>query len=138
MTDLELYERARTTRPFIFVSGPMAKEPYVGPRRAMEFAARLWRAGWHPFVPHLNALWELSQGELEPGSVDGVGGWLDYDFSAMTRCDAQTRISGASSGSDRETALAKATHKLILTPEQALRGPKEFLIWDVRGHWRRA
>lgn len=138
MTDLGLYERARISRPWIFVSGPMGKEPYLGPRRAMQFAAQLWHVGWHPFIPHLCSIWEMVQGELESGNLDGVGGWLDYDFSAMSRCDAQTRLPGASSGSDRETALAQATRKLILTPEEALRGPQEFLVWndELGGEWR--
>lgn len=123
MTDLELAIRAQGCRPWVYISGPMTRQPYIGPRDAMAFATRAWRAGWHPILPQLCSLWEMSAGPLDPDSVDGVTGWLEYDFSLLTRCNAIVRLPGVSSGADREIALASALNLKILTMDEVLRGP---------------
>jgi hypothetical protein len=132
MTDADLY-RSGAMRPRIYVSGPMAKTPYVGPRAALLLARRLWIAGWHPVVPHMNALFEMVAGPLDPNSADGVGGWLEYDFSMMVGCVAIVRVGGAlldvaSSGADRELALAKLMGIRILDESTALLGPAKARI----------
>ena len=134
MTDLELYTRGEK-RPRIYVSGPMAKAPYTGPRAALILAYKLWLCGWHPVVPHLNALFEMVTGPLDPSSPDGVGGWLEYDFSMMADCTFIVRVTSggmadsASSGTDRELDLAALMQIMALTEEQALQGAE---------YWRRA
>lgn len=128
MTDLELYQAA-LRRPRIYVSGPMAKAPYTGPRAACLLAQKLWRVGWHPIVPHLNALFETAAGPLEPGNPDGIGGWLAYDFSMMVdtpylcTVDSEGMAEIASSGRDREVALARMIGTIVLSEAQALKGP---------------
>jgi hypothetical protein len=108
----------------------MAKAPYVGPRAALLLAQKLWIAGWHPIVPHLNALFELTTGPLDPSSDDGVGGWLEYDFSMMLDCAAIVRVGGEmlgipSSGTDREFALAYWLNMKVLDEATALLGPEQ-------------
>jgi hypothetical protein len=128
VTDLDLLRKG-ARRPRIYVSGPMAKAPYTGPRAAFSLARELWLVGWHPIVPHANALFETSSGPLDTSSVDGCNGWLEYDFSMLADSEAIVRVSRdgmgliASSGTDREHALAHEISLLILTEEQALRGP---------------
>jgi hypothetical protein len=130
--DLDLYHRG-TKRPRIYVSGPMAKAPYTGPRAAFSLARELWLVGWHPVVPHANALFETSAGPLDPSSPDGCTGWLEYDFSMMCDCAAIVRVTrdgmGAipSSGTDREHELARLTNMLRLTEAEALLGPPAWL-----------
>lgn len=127
MTDLDLYLRGEK-RPRIYVSGPMAKAPYTGPRAAFLLAQRLWKVGWHPIVPHANAAFELAAGPLDPASQDGIGGWLEYDFSMMVDCVAIVRVTSggmqgvASSGTDREFALAAELGLCVLTEAEALLG----------------
>lgn len=130
MTDYQLYQRG-LARPRIYVSGPMAKAPYTGPRAAFLLAQKLWRAGWHPIVPHANAAFELAAGALDPASEDGIGGWLEYDFSMMgdvcflVRITSEGMVDVPSSGTDREVALANhgGVGITVLTEEQALLGP---------------
>jgi len=108
-----MYTKTGAERPWIYVSGPMRGAPGdVGPwlncRVGMDTGKRLWNAGWHPVVPMLNAFWEMSVGALTPGHDDGASGWLEFDFSYITRCDALLRLPGKSEGADREVALALA------------------------------
>jgi len=127
VTDLDLYN-AGCRRPRIYVSGPMAKAPYTGPRAAFLLAQKLWAAGWHPIVPHANSAFELATGPLDTTSADGIGGWLEYDFSMMADSSFLVRVTSEgmadvpSSGTDREIALAALTGIRVLTEEQALRG----------------
>lgn len=133
ITDLDLYLRGEK-RPRICVSGPMAKAPYTGPRAAFLLAQRLWKAGWHPIVPHGCAMFETITGPLDPASEDGIGGWLEYDFSMMVDCVAIVRVTSggmegvASSGADREFALADKLNLLALSEEEALLGPEACFV----------
>lgn len=117
-----------TTRPTIYVAGPMTTGdksvgPYAPIGDAARVAKRLWDAGWAPFVPQLNATWEMVVGPLIPG--EKAGGWLEYDFQWLGKCDAFYRIPGQSSGADQEEALAREwTLKLFVTEaerEEALK-----------------
>lgn len=134
MTDLELYDRG-SRRPRIYVSGPMAKAPYTGPRAAFLLAKELWLVGWHPIIPHTCAMFETTTGPLDPESPDRIGGWLEYDFSMMADCAFIVRVTREgminipSSGTDREHAVAAVMQIMALTEEQALQGAE---------YWRRA
>lgn len=130
MNDIELYRKG-LARPRIYVSGPMAKAPYTGPRAAFQLAQKLWQCGWHPVVPHGNALWEVATGPLDPSSEDGCGGWIEYDFSLLGDCMYIVRVGGEmlaipSTGTDREHAVADHEGIIALTAEQCLLGA---------GHW---
>lgn len=131
--DLQFLLRAKEHRVWLYVSGPMTKQPYIGPRDAMALGVRLWRAGWHPIIPQLCSLWEMSAGPLDPVSTDGVCGWMEYDMSLLSKCQAIVRLPGASSGADREVAVARdpSVDALLLSIEDALRGPDEFFVFDV-------
>jgi len=137
--DLQFFRHAREHRAWLYLSGPMAKQPYIGPRDAMALGTRLWRAGWHPVIPQLNALWEMSAGPLDPVSADGVCGWIEYDMSLLSKCQAIVRLPGVSSGADRETAVAQdpSVGILLLSIEDALCGPDEFFDYDSRLGWKR-
>ncbi len=141
--DLQFLRRSQEYRPWVYLSGPMAKQPYIGPRDAMALATRLWRAGWHPVLPQLCSIWEMSAGPLDPVSADGVCGWMEYDMSLLSRCQAIVRLPGVSSGADREITVAQdpSVGILLLSIEDALRGPDEFFVYDSRAHaedrWRR-
>lgn len=140
--DLDLYRRG-TQRPRIYVSGPMAKAPYTGPRAAFILAKKLWLVGWHPVVPHGNALFECATGPLDPASVDGIGGWLEYDFSMMVDCVAIVRVSSEgmdtipSSGTDREHGVAGLTSMWAFTEAEALLGAQHWLDQGMPLHVQR-
>lgn len=144
VTDLDLYRRG-AARPRIYVSGPMARAPYTGPRAAFLLAQKLWDAGWHPIVPHGNVTGELVVGTLDADSADGCGGWLEYDFSMMADCCFLVRVTSEgmedipSSGTDREIALAQepTVGITVLTEAQALMGPACWWpqAYDVTGHF---
>ena len=66
---------------------------------AARVAKALWKAHFLPFLPHLNAVWEMCSGHLDDR---GEEGWLDYDFQWLEACEAIVRIPGHSPGADRE------------------------------------
>lgn len=116
--DRESYHKSRTTRPWLYVSSPMrgkwGDSPWVNCHRGILVATTAWHAGWHPIAPQLNGFWEMISGALDVHNADGAAGWLEYDFSFLTRCDALYRIPGESEGADREVALMEQHRKLVL------------------------
>lgn len=144
MNDWNRYVQAQTTRPWLYIAGPMmgkaGDSQWLNCQRGMLVAAVAWHAGWHPICPHLNGAWEMVLGKcLDEKATDGAGGWLDFDFSYLTRCDALYRIPGPSSGADREVVLMDAVGKLVLhgpaepTVEEFPR-PQDYLVYHS-GLW---
>jgi hypothetical protein len=95
-------------RPKIYIAGPMTTlapgnpGPYLCVPQACILAAQLWEQGWHPEIPHLNVLWEMT------GKAPFRGGeWLEYDFQKILDCQAVIRIPGDSHGGQREEELAE-------------------------------
>lgn len=114
-------------RPILYISGPMRGSPEdAGPwencRRGMLAAQLAWRAGWLPFCPMLNAVWEMVAGVLEPGANDGASGWLKYDFAIVGNSAAICRLPGYSSGGDREVAVAHEIGVAVFVPDCDERG----------------
>ena len=100
-------------RPRIYVAGPMTSNKVLGPYTPIGDAARiaslLYAAGWLPFVPQLNSLWEIVCGPLD--DTKPAGGWLDYDFGWLDVCHAIYRMPGDSDGADQETTRARIACK---------------------------
>ena len=69
-------------------------------RLAIDAADTLLKAGFAPFVPHLNYTWDI----VYPHSYHT---WLDWCMEWVVACDCLLRIHGISPGADAETALAK-------------------------------
>ncbi len=122
MSDNDRYGTAARTRPWLYISGPMrgkwGDSPWVNCYQGIKAAHLAYHAGWHPVCPMLNGFWEMVVGALDPTATDGAGGWMDYDISCLTRCDALLRLPGASEGADREVAVMEEQNKLsIILPE---------------------
>lgn len=118
MNDRDRYWQAMSRRPWLYISGPMrgkwGDSPWINCNIGIRIAHTAWAAGWHPVCPQLNGFWEMVVGALDNASTDGASGWLDYDFSFLTRCDALYRYPGESVGADREVALMEMADKVVI------------------------
>jgi len=89
---------------FIYIAGPYTAPTAEGIERnvwaAIEAGHRLMDLGFHPFVPHLSHYSEARR----PRHYEE---WMALDFAWIRKCDAMLRLPGASSGADREVALAR-------------------------------
>lgn len=84
----------------IYVAGPYTKGDVVlNVRHAIVTADALLNLGFAPYVPHLSHFWHL----VCPHDYEA---WMTLDFEWVKACDAVLRLSGESSGADREEALA--------------------------------
>jgi hypothetical protein len=68
--------------------------------RAIDAGNALIDAGLFPYVPHLSHF----QHARKPQHYEV---WMTLDFAWVRRCHALLRLPGASSGADREVALAR-------------------------------
>ena len=94
-------ERQRVKPKYIFVSGPYTNpDPVQNVRRAILAGDRLREAGYIPFVPHLDLLWNM----LVPHGIDY---WLEWDKAWIQKCDALVRLDGYSPGGDEEVRYAE-------------------------------
>jgi len=106
-------------KPKLYVAGPLTggpNGPYGTVNEACNFATMAYRAGWLPFLPHINVLWEMVSKEIVPGR--GQEGWLEYDFQWVMNCDALVRLPGISPGADREVAVARKHGIPVLAPHE--------------------
>jgi hypothetical protein len=87
--------------PLVYLAGPVTKpEPMVNVNRAVRVATELRDSGLVvPFVPHLTCMWHM----IEPADYET---WMNYDLEIIPHCDGLYRMSGESSGADREVQLA--------------------------------
>jgi nucleoside 2-deoxyribosyltransferase len=94
---------------YVYVAGPLASSGnYVeNIRNAVRAAESLRGLGLVPFVPHLNALWNM----MSPHSDYDY--WLPMDLAWIDRCEAVLRLPGESKGADMETAYAERTGKPV-------------------------
>lgn len=88
----------------VYVAGPLTKPvghemPNV--RRAIDAAQSLFKAGFAPFVPHLNNFWFLVYPE------NTYEEFIAWDKAWVLACDALLRLEGYSEGADREVAFAR-------------------------------
>ncbi len=92
----------RRTR--VYVSGPMlgSGNPYANIERGLNAAMALFDRGYAPYIPHLNAIMEMTKG------LRGRDEWLELDKSFVLACDCLLRLDGVSPGADMEVAWAVA------------------------------
>lgn len=84
----------------VYVSGPLTQGA-TGPsllhvRQALEVAEMITDWGALPFVPHLNAFWEM----VFPGHTYGF--WMRMDLEWLEACDAVYVIDGYCPGCEIE------------------------------------
>jgi hypothetical protein len=90
-----------TRRPLVYVAGPYTNpDPVENTNRAIHAVDALLEVGLvTPISPHLTLLWHL----VKPRTLDF---WYAYDLATLARCDAVYRLSGISTGADREVEFA--------------------------------
>lgn len=98
---LQAYGEARRTR--VYVAGPLYSSGEVDNNvaRACDVGTLLWRAGYQPFVPHLNVHWAARARHITESE------WLAWDLGWLDQCAALVRLPGKSTGSDIEVAHAR-------------------------------
>jgi hypothetical protein len=85
----------------IYIAGPYTKgDVEVNVRMAIRWGDMFASEGHTVFIPHLTHFWE---NEIH----HDYEFWMKQDFEWLKVCDAVFRISGESSGADREVELAK-------------------------------
>ena len=101
---------------YVFVSGPYTNpDPIANVRRAILAGDRLREAGYIPFVPHLDLIWNL----LAPHGLDY---WLEWDKAWIAKCDALVRLDGYSPGGDEEVRYAEELGLPVYNGVEALVG----------------
>lgn len=107
-----------TGAPVLYVAGPMRQgDPNYNVQRGANWAMHLLKLGWIVVVPQLSNYWATISGNIKEGHPDGADGWLEFDFNLVARSDALLRLTGPSSGADRELALAKELNMITYTGE---------------------
>lgn len=95
--------------PLTYISGPYTTpDPALGTRNACLVGSFVWELGGTPLVPHTSHLWHL----ITPHSWSD---WIDLDLSYLQHCTTLLRITGPSTGADREVEAAKSLNLPILT-----------------------
>lgn len=85
----------------VFVSGPYTLgDVAVNVKNAMDAGNDLINAGFYPFVPHLSHFMHMAH----PQQYEK---WLELDLRFLECCDVLVRLSGDSSGADKEVAHAR-------------------------------
>lgn len=86
----------------LYVAGPYTNpDPVLNTHRAIRVATWLREnTRWVPVLPHVTLVWHL----VTPRPIEF---WYDLDIEHMLRCDAVLRLPGASTGADREVAVAR-------------------------------
>jgi hypothetical protein len=93
----------------VYIAGPITiGDQWINVRQAIRAAEILHRAGFVPFVPHLDCLWHF----LYPGAPEK---WLTWDFEWLVLCHAVYRLPGDSKGADMETARARKSGIPVFT-----------------------
>lgn len=98
----------------IYVAGPYTKgDVALNVRKAIEAGDKLFKAGHHPFIPHLTHFWHL----ICPGPYEQ---WLAIDLEWLPLCQVVVRLPGDSSGADNEVEVAKKLGIPVYTLEEVL------------------
>jgi hypothetical protein len=85
---------------FVYIASPYTKGvPNHNVHRAIKAGDALLAAGFVPFIPILNHLWDT----VSPHDYED---WMKWDHAWIERCDALVRLSGESSGAERDRAIA--------------------------------
>lgn len=93
----------KSTNKLVYIASPYTKgDNFVNTQRQITTAIELLKhSGIVPFCPLLNSVFVNMQHEF---SYDK---WLEVDFTYLSKCDYLLRLSGESSGADKEVAYAK-------------------------------
>jgi hypothetical protein len=87
---------------YIYIAGPYSGgDTVINVRTAILMAEGLMMLGLIPYIPHLTMFWHL----ITPHNYDF---WLKYDLNWLDKCDGLLRLSGESSGADKEVEYAQA------------------------------
>jgi len=83
----------------VYVAGPLmgSGNPLHNVTRAVSAGAYLQRAGYAPYVPHVNVLADM----MIPRSAEA---WLSLDREWLIVCNAMVRLPGVSPGTEKEVA----------------------------------
>ena len=85
----------------VYVAGPYTRpDPCVNTKRAVDAGQELLDAGLVPFVPHLTHFWHT----MRPNDYKV---WLAYDLHWLRQCEVLLRLSGESSGANKEVTEAE-------------------------------
>ena len=86
----------------IYVAGPYSKgDVAVNIRKAIDFGMKLNDQGHYAIIPHLTHFIHM----IHPRPYEY---WLDLDNRVIPCCDKLIRLTGESSGADKEVELAKS------------------------------
>lgn len=86
---------------YVYVASPYTKgDTAINVRRNVEAADNLARHGYIPFVPLLTHFWHL----LIPHPYEF---WCALDDAWVEKCDCLVRLTGESSGADKEMEMAR-------------------------------
>ena len=84
----------------VYVAGPITKgDQFRNIWNGVLAGEQLLRAGYAPYVPHLNYTWHM----MWPHDT---AQWYALDNEWLRLCDALVRLPGDSDGADAETELA--------------------------------
>ncbi len=88
----------------VYVAGPLTRpagHEMPNMRRAVDTGQALFKAGFAPFIPHLNEFWFLIYPE------NTYEEFIAWDLAWIIACDALLRLPGYSEGADRECLFAE-------------------------------
>lgn len=84
----------------VYIAGPYTKgDVAINVRDAIIAGDTVYKAGHHPFIPHLTHFWHM----VCPGPYEQ---WIAIDLEWLPDCQALIRLPGASSGADNEVNAA--------------------------------
>lgn len=90
------------SKGLIYIAGPYSgAEPLDNVINAINAAETIAKAGYTPYVPHLNHYWDVFH-------KHNYEFWMDQGSNFLSFCDALVRLPGESPGADREVEEAKA------------------------------
>jgi hypothetical protein len=104
----------------VYIASPYTKgDNFVNVQRQITTAIELLQHdGIIPFSPLLNSVFVNMQHEF------AYDKWLEADFVYLSRCDVLLRLSGESSGADKEVAKARELGKPVFY------SIKDLLLWS--------
>lgn len=105
----------------VYIAGPYSGDVAVNVHEAIRMADLLAERNFAPYLPHLTHLWHL----VKPHEKEF---WLALDLEFLVSCDALYRLTGDSSGADKEVEFAVANDIPVFSSLSELLGYK--LDWE--------
>lgn len=88
-------------KELVYIAGPYTGgDPRINVIKAIDAAEKVAEAGYVPYIPHLNHVWD----SIHPHDYEF---WMDQGAEFLVRCDTVIRLPGESPGADREIDMAK-------------------------------